>query len=532
MGVGEIENVWGNLIKRYQQRRPNSFAFKDKVTKLLGRNSPNNYPHYIHYYPGKIFPFIPLFIFSSEKLCPHGGIVLDPFSGSGTVLLESLINPLYKRSALGVEINPLGRLISKVKTTPLESESTKETLRQIINYYEREPKNKTFPQPTFKNKDLWFSEKANERLSRLRYSIGKAETSQDIKDFFWVCFSSIVRKVSKEDPFIPPPVVLKKHSNKLSFIIGDYGMGKTMSLLKIAEDSAKHKEVFSVYMNFLGEQKPKNPGVDFIGKIFKSVDFEKIRLPKSRGVPEGMSAEMKNVYEKIIFGKGGERALALYFLRGEVNPNKSQMKELGVMRKINNIEVAKEYLIGLLQVLNSSGISILVLVIDEFEYLFSIVPKGSQNIYLAVLRGLYDLPIQRSSEKWITNMAMFLAVSDDGWRRMQDLENRETSIGGPIQPLMRRVQSKIRLKPFSKEDTEKLIEKRLSLNRTTGVVEKNPLIPFTKDFVDYVFKLSAGKPSDIIFRCDHVLDAGLESMTPKLTANFAKQVFEKRGFTY
>lgn len=112
------------------------------------------------------------------------------------------------------------------------------------------------------------------------------------------------------------------------------------------------------------------------------------------------------------------------------------------------------------------------------------------------------------------------------------MEKRETSIGGPIQPLMRRVQSRIALKPFSKEGTEKLIEKRLSLNRTTGETEKDPLIPFTKDFVDYVFKLSAGKPSDIITRCDHVLDAGLETMTPKLTAEFAKQIFEKRGLTY
>jgi hypothetical protein len=148
------------------------------------------------------------------------------------------------------------------------------------------------------------------------------------------------------------------------------------------------------------------------------------------------------------------------------------------------------------------------------------------------LRGLYDLPIQEPKEAEIANMIIFLAVSEDGWRRMQDMEKRETSIGGPIQPLMRRVQSRIALKPFSKEGTEKLIEKRLSLNRTTGETEKDPLIPFTKDFVDYVFKLSAGKPSDIITRCDHVLDAGLETMTPKLTAEFAKQIFEKRGLTY
>lgn len=321
-------------------------------------------------------------------------------------------------------------------------------------------------------------------------------------------------------------------SNFFGFIIGDYGMGKTMSLLKIIEDSKKYKEIFPVYLNFLGEQKPRNPGIDFIQKIFKSIDFEKLPIKKDKKVSINVSSEVKSVYEKILYGEEEIKKLALYFLRGEVRPNQSQLKKLGVIRKIDDIEVAKEYLSSLLYLLKSSGFSTLLLAIDEFEYLFSLVSKASQSIYLAVLRGLYDLTILKSKADSIANILFFIAVSDDGWRRMQDLEKREVSTGGPIKPLMRRVQGKIALKALSKEDTKELIEKRLSLNRISGEFTRKPLIPFDEGFVKCVHNLTQGKPSDIIVRCDHVLDAGLEARIPKLTENFAKQVFEKRGFTY
>ncbi len=325
---------------------------------------------------------------------------------------------------------------------------------------------------------------------------------------------------------------INSKSNFLSFIIGDYGMGKTMSLLKIIEDSNEHKEIFPVYLNFHGEQKSRNPGIDFIQRIFKSIDFKKLPIKKDKEFSINTSSEVKSVYEKILYGEEEIKKLALYFLRGEVRPNQSQLKKLEVVRKIDDIEVAKEYLTGFLYLLKSSGFSTLLLTIDEFEYLFSLVSKANQSIYLAVLRGLYDLTIQKPKANNIANVLFFIAVSEDGWRRMQDLEKREASIGGPIQPLMRRVQSKLPLEALSKQNTERLIEKRLSLNRIEGELAEEPLIPFTNDFVEYVYKLTRGRPSDIIVRCDHVLDAGLAARVQRLTGSFAKQVFEERGFTY
>ncbi|MEM3675327.1 MAG: hypothetical protein QXG08_07655, partial [Candidatus Methanomethyliaceae archaeon] len=178
--------------------------------------------------------------------------------------------------------------------------------------------------------------------------------------------------------------------------------------------------------------------------------------------------------------------------------------------------------------------STLVLAVDEFEYLFSLVPRPSQAIYLALLRGLVDLfaDIHEGLHGKIANMTFFIGISEDGWRRLEVSQDIETSTGGPIQPLMRRVTNRVRLKPLNKENSQALIEKRLSLNRVERVYEKDPLIPFTQDFVDYLFKLTGGRPSEIILRCDYVLDAGLERGVRRLTAEFAKEVFKEKGLTY
>jgi hypothetical protein len=324
-------------------------------------------------------------------------------------------------------------------------------------------------------------------------------------------------------------------SNFLVFIIGDYGMGKTLSLLKIKE-AAANKGLYSIYLNLLSEQRPKNPGLDFILRIVKKIDFDDIKATKKDIIfIKKIFPDTGNTFEKIFFPKNeNEKRLALVFVKGEIRPTQSQLKSMEVLRKIDDVDIAKEYLIGLLHVLKSSGFSTLVIALDEFEYLFSLVPKPSQSIYLALLRGLFDLPVQipeRIRDK-IANIALFLGISEDGLRRLDELEKVETSTGGPIQPLMRRVTTTVRLEPLSKSYVRMLIEKRLSLNRVKGRYEKEPLIPFTEDFVDYLNELTGGKPSDIIERCDHVLDMGLNKRVPRLTAAFAKEVFEERGYTY
>jgi len=229
--------------------------------------------------------------------------------------------------------------------------------------------------------------------------------------------------------------------------------------------------------------------------------------------------------------KDEKAKMALYFLRGEIKPTISQLRELGIMRKIESIDVAKEYLAAILCFMKNLGYKSLLLAIDEFEYLFSLVSKSQYSIYLALLRGLYDFPmgLNISSDK-LANMVFFIGISEDGWNKVKEIEKKEISEGGPTKPLMRRVDLETTLLNFDRKDTEELIKRVLSYNRVTKEFEKDPLIPFTKDFVDYIYELTEGLPRAVKVRCAQVLDAGLADRVPLLTREYAQKVLKERGF--
>ena len=377
------------------------------------------------------------------------------------------------------------------------------------------------------------------------FSRDKAE-EEDLK--FWT---------NREKEFDDWKNILEKsiqiHKNFIVFIIGSYGRGKTLSLLKIKDEAEKNfkETIFPVYLSFKGEEKSK-PGLDFIFRIFKSINFDKlVRNRNYNEIIEAINKIPKNFDEsknllKAIYGwnrkqlslqkpatKDEKAKMALYFLRGEIKPTISQLKELGIMRKIDSVDIAKEYLAAILYFMKNLGYKALLLSIDEFEYLFSLVSKSQYSIYLALLRGLYDFPIGldiTSDKDKLANMILFIGISEDGWDKLKEIEKKEISEGGPTRPLMRRVNLETTLLNFDRKNTEELIKKVLSYNRVTKDFEKDPLIPFTKDFVDYIYELTEGLPSAVKVRCAQVLDAGLADRVSLLTREYAQKVLEERGF--
>ena len=69
--------------------------------------------HGFHTYPARMHPETASRLV--EAFVPVGGRVLDPFCGSGTVLVEALV---LGRSPLGVDLNPLAVQLSRCKTRP------------------------------------------------------------------------------------------------------------------------------------------------------------------------------------------------------------------------------------------------------------------------------------------------------------------------------------------------------------------------------------------------------------------------------
>lgn len=123
-------------------------------------------------------------VFSSE-----GDTVCDIFCGSGTTLVES---SLLNRNSIGIELNPLAVLIAKAKTNPIDPQTLANNLNMILNSYNNI---KNAEPPSFNNIKFWFSERVIKDLAKLKQAIWKI-SEENIRNFFSVCFSEIVRVVS------------------------------------------------------------------------------------------------------------------------------------------------------------------------------------------------------------------------------------------------------------------------------------------------------------------------------------------------
>ena len=157
--------------------------------------------HWIHWYPAKMFHRIP-----AEILTASGAnrlTVLDPFCGSGTVLLEATLRGHF---AIGIDVNPLARLISKVKTTRLDVRSLTERANSVARGARAESSKEGIERlPSY-----WFRPGPRLALVRMHRQI-QTVTYRPHRDFLSVCLSAIVRQSSLADPSIPPPVRLSRH---------------------------------------------------------------------------------------------------------------------------------------------------------------------------------------------------------------------------------------------------------------------------------------------------------------------------------
>jgi SAM-dependent methyltransferase len=103
-----------------------------ELTTVLEDARVNGLTHNLFPYPARTTPSIPRETIS--KLSPPGGIVLDPFCGGGTTLVEALAQG---RQAVGSDLNPVAVYVSKVKTTRIDPAK----LDELVGYLTAELKN-------------------------------------------------------------------------------------------------------------------------------------------------------------------------------------------------------------------------------------------------------------------------------------------------------------------------------------------------------------------------------------------------------
>jgi DNA modification methylase len=156
-------------------------------------NNTTPYTHGLHRFPAKFIPHVPRW--AIRQFSQRGDVVLDPFMGSGTTLVESVAEG---RHAVGLDIDPLARMIASAKVTLPPNERLAELERVVVERW-RPTLRPSLPMPDLTNFTHWFTIEAWRELDGLVRSIEAVAANDGELNFLLIVFSSILRWVSNAD---------------------------------------------------------------------------------------------------------------------------------------------------------------------------------------------------------------------------------------------------------------------------------------------------------------------------------------------
>lgn len=154
--------------------------------------------HGLHAYAAKCPP--PLAGYAIKEFSKPGELVLDPMVGSGTTLVEAR---LLGRNAIGYDIDPLAQLIARVKSRvvqDIEIAKAYDSVHERVNLDltlltgcnpAQDLLDRATP-PLFPNRDYWFLPEVSQALSLLAFHIASVACQEEIREFLWVAFSSLI----------------------------------------------------------------------------------------------------------------------------------------------------------------------------------------------------------------------------------------------------------------------------------------------------------------------------------------------------
>lgn len=147
----------------------------------------------LHPYPAKFVNSLPRTLI--DKLgCPTGAYVFDPFCGSGTTLVEAQRAGI---ESIGIDLNPIACLISRVKTMPLHN-SFLDVYQEIILNAKNAYSERRLKIPKIPNLDHWFSPDIQKAITAISHEICKVE-DEHLRDALSFCLSSIIVRVSNQE---------------------------------------------------------------------------------------------------------------------------------------------------------------------------------------------------------------------------------------------------------------------------------------------------------------------------------------------
>jgi len=223
--IRKLTNGFGEHVLKIDGEIPIDLKIKNGDRFLFISHDQSVLTHGLHKYPAKFFPELPRWLI--RRYSKKGDWVLDPFAGSGTANLESL---LAGRNSAAIDVEPFSRFLTKVKITPLDISGLQKAhswLQKQIPQFDFKRNTLTEKDfPIFPYRDNWFNNYIVDELAYIKKNILylnkilsrmlSRKKTNDIIDFFLVCFSSIIRPVSNADDNCTRTVIRKKLEKKVN----------------------------------------------------------------------------------------------------------------------------------------------------------------------------------------------------------------------------------------------------------------------------------------------------------------------------
>jgi len=326
---------------------------------------------------------------------------------------------------------------------------------------------------------------------------------------------------------------------RMLLLLGDYGIGKTFILEKIYQSLSEKKAVFVVRANVLYEKRlaimESEPrwtkfGLDFITRIFDNIKREKL-VDVMKKID---FKKFQSNFSKIFQGIRDNKDNAFKYISGEKVPAKA-LQEYETASALSDSATGIKLFFEFLRVIKFGGYNNFLTLIDEFEYITSVLGEKKITQILNTFRQIFDDfgSYDKRYNNKVAKPIFTFAISPGGWDSLLELDKtaRKNTGGGGIAPFMERISKKdvISLKAFSLEDSFELVELRLKEARTKKV--KNPLSPFSKKCIKFVHKVSFDKPRNVLQYCSILLEDALDEGITLIDVKDAEAILGKYGIS-
>lgn len=185
--------------------------------------STEQWTHGYHRYPAKFLPNVVKKII--EDYSPANcKVIADLFAGCGTTLVEAKAHGI---KSIGTDINPVARLITKVKTTPINPQDFHVAYTELVECFDEYNEADYLTIQKHERLDHWFFQSEKAKIAFLFDAVCKLNASDNIKEFFYVSISHILKNCSRwlqsstkpqvdKNKIIPDPFdEFKRHCQKM-----------------------------------------------------------------------------------------------------------------------------------------------------------------------------------------------------------------------------------------------------------------------------------------------------------------------------